>query len=112
MKLHFHVQFGCLPPPFTQNMAATSDSRATFYSSTTINYLGGQVWQVQLIPDQIIPPDQQWQRGSVMAAINGPGDQLRQPQVIRADQLLGGGGDGLLHGRSQRNHGKGSPGPE
>ena len=27
-----------------------------------------------------------------MAAINGPGDQLRQPQVIRADQLLGGMG--------------------
>ena len=25
-----------------------------------------------------------------MTAINGPGDQLRQPQVIRADQLLGG----------------------
>ena len=28
--------------PLTQNMAATSDSRATYYSSTTINYLGGQ----------------------------------------------------------------------
>ena len=40
--------------------------------------------------------DQLWQRGisygsggSVMAAINGPGDHLRQPLVIRADQLLG-----------------------
>ena len=30
-----------------------------------------------------------------MAAINDPGGQLRQPQVIWADQLLGGGGGGV-----------------
>ena len=41
--------------------------------------------------------DQLWQqgisygsRGSVMAAINGPGGQIWQPQVIQPDQLLGG----------------------
>ena len=78
-------------------MAATSDSRATYYSSTTINYLGGQIQQLQLIPDQIIPPDQLWQwgisygsnkwsGGSVTAATSDPGGS-----VI--------GGDGLLHDR-------------
>ena len=34
-----------------------------------------------------------------MAAINGQGDQLRQPQVIRVDQLLGGGGGGWVIAR-------------
>ena len=50
--------------PLTQNMAHTTDSKATYYSSTAINYLRCQLWYLQLIQNQIIPQTscQKWSR--------------------------------------------------